>query len=160
MATQWDYGWALGFNNLNITTISSLIAYPPRANPVPLGSVERQTADSRVHTNGLRIVEWEFDALNKTDFQTLIYASAGSFENENTDMTIYTRMLNDEFGFFNAIMVTPKQGTHYRRRGYGDVEDLRIPFHIIEALQSIDGGLLLETGIGLQLETGDFLLRE
>lgn len=155
---------AVGFNQTTYTNIEDLWGDPPYVMPDQTVSemlpVKRRTLSGRVQRNGKRTLKWVIDHMtpaNLSLYNTTIFPG-GIASQEVTIVTL------SEYGVYipcNAIADRPVPGEDFQYWHGGDIRALTQTFFDVTPLAAAEGnGLLLENGLGIQLETGDFLLQE
>lgn len=132
MVKRYDYAIAAGHDAQVLTNVQDLMTDAPVADRVPLGTVIRRTLDGRSHYAGTRVINWRLTAVHRAEFNTFIAAvSAGVLTASDWPVTIYTPDNTDTFRLYNAYMLNPQPGEHWRREVGGVLIDLVIPITIL-----------------------------
>lgn len=134
-----EYSYAIGAGYgvalLSLTNIESLIAYPPtilKQDAVQgIGPVRRMSIGKRTTYNGTRKTIWNFAALSKADFNTLITTLFTNYTTPDALVTINTRYVDWSMKRYNATVAQPQLGQDYTQNFGGSVEDLKLTFYII-----------------------------
>lgn len=158
MAT-FKYSIAVGWDASPgaLDNVEDIVTHPPTSQPLPLGSVRRQTLDHAVQFNGTVSAFWKWDAISRADFDTLLTYLGSDLTVGSAHVTIKTRSPLDRWTIYNAILVNPQSGPDWSRGigGYGAAEPLTLEF-IIDS-QTYDE-ILDENGFPILDENGDALL--
>lgn len=105
----FDYQIAAGHDNTaGFDNIEDLVVYPPDADPVPLGPVEKVTLSQRYVNNGQISIQWRWAGMSQTNLETLIddYL-AGNWHASDALVTIRTRQRDNTFADYNATLKQP-----------------------------------------------------
>lgn len=154
----YNYAIAAGFDQTALDNIEDVCTTAPTSQPLKWGGVKRRTLDRKTQYNGTRTALWKFDAITRTDFDTLL-TYLGDVTLGSAPVTICTRNELDGWSIYNAYMTNPLSGEDWERAvgGRGAAEPLTLEFVIVELAF---GELLSESGFGLLTEDGGTLLLE
>lgn len=126
-----SYEYATGFNNSgSVVNIETIVPIPPRSNRVPIGGVTRYSLDNKRFTDGAQIVEWVWGALSQAELAALVVALWGTWNTENAELTIGTRLRDDTYAYFNAIAHLPRANEDYILRLDGVRENIIVRFYL------------------------------
>lgn len=131
-----SYKIASGWNVVlvDMDRVKGVLQYDPLADRVPLGSVKRTTLNGATQFNGKRTITWKWNAMTRTNLNTLLGYLGGDTSVGSAKVTIYTPNYKDTFTRYNAYMINPEPQTDWTRipAGAGAVENLVVTFLIVE----------------------------
>lgn len=84
---------------------------PPRAQPISKGAVATVTASGKRRFDGDQRFQWEYAITDYANLDQFIIDIAGSWENENTDVTVMTLVRGATYATANATLLTPAERT-------------------------------------------------
>lgn len=154
---------AVGFDQTTLTLVESIItdsfSLMPDQTVSELLPVKRRTLDGAAQRNGKRTLRWEQEWTASEDFAAwLDFLYPGGLASQ--EVTIVTLSERGVWIPCNAIADRPVPGEDFEYWHGGDVRNLAQNFFDVEPLAAVDNSLLLENGLGLQLESGEFILLE
>ena len=115
----------------SLVNIETITTFPPRATPLPLGSVDRVTLDGKLHVAGAQVVEWQFGYLAKSKLNSIVTTYIGGWDIASNDVTIVTLKRDETYGTFNARLHLPQRDKDYDQPTSGTVANLRLRFYVV-----------------------------
>lgn len=154
---------AVGFDQTTLTLIEAIVTDSPSLMPDLVVSeqlpIKRRTLDGAAQRNGKRTLRWEWEWMSREDFAAwLDFVFPAGVASQN--VTLVTLSERGQYVPCNAIADRPVPGEDFEYWHGGDVRNLAQSFFDVELLAAVDNSLLLENGLGMQLETGEYLLTE
>ena len=119
---------------------------PPRAQPISKGAVASLTASGKRRFDGDKRMQWGYAIVDYADLDQFIIDIAGSWENENTEVTVMTLVRGATYATANASLYTPTERTDDNPQGEYEpdtsfkITGLRLRFCNVERTGAFSSG--------------------